>query len=79
MKLNIRIRGDSTKWPHRLVKKQPEQKNLLQSELELADEKISELKDKHEEIAQNREQKTKKEKTQNYIKKYRVEQEDVNV
>lgn len=45
----------------------------------MANEKISELKDKHEEIAQNREQKTKKEKTQNYIKKYRVEQEDVNV
>lgn len=58
---------------------QPEWKNLLEPELEQADEKMSELKDKHEEIAQNREQKTKKEKTQNYIKKYRVEQEDVNV
>lgn len=58
---------------------QPERKHLLEPELESADEKISELKDKHEEIAQNREQKTKKEKTQNYIKKCRVEQEDVNV
>lgn len=58
---------------------QPQWKNLLEPELESADEKMSELKDKHEEIAQNREQKTKKEKTQNYIKKYRVEQEDVNV
>ena len=58
---------------------QPWQKNLLEPELESAVEKMSELKDKHKEIAQNREQKTKKEKTQNYIKKYRVEQEDVNV
>lgn len=55
---------------------QPQRKNLLEPELESADEKMSELKDKHEKIAQNREQKTKKEKTQNYIKKYRVEQED---